>query len=58
MEPVGVFTRRDGEYMLLHRCLDCGCERHNRIAADDDFQYVLHLPDVNSAPVWELDQAA
>jgi hypothetical protein len=58
MMPVGVFTRRDGEYTLVHRCLDCGCERHNRIAADDDFQYVQLLPDLTTAPVWELDQAA
>jgi len=58
MMPIGVFTRRDGEHVLVHRCLDCGCQRHNRIAADDDFEYVQLLPDLTTAPVWELDKAA
>ena len=44
MAPVGVFTRRNGEYALMHRCLSCAIERHNRIAADDDFDRVLALP--------------
>jgi hypothetical protein len=46
MEPVGVFTRPKGEHVLVHRCLTCGFERHNRIAADDDFEAVLALPSV------------
>ena len=44
MEPIGSFQRRKGEYALVHRCLDCGLERFNRIAADDDFDLVLALP--------------
>lgn len=44
MAPRGVFTRLDGEYMVVHRCLGCSFERHNRIAADDDFDLVLQLP--------------
>ena len=44
MEPIGSFQRRNGEYVLVHRCLDCGLERFNRIAADDDFDLVLALP--------------
>jgi hypothetical protein len=44
MEPIGSFQRRKGEYVLVHRCLDCGLERFNRIAADDDFDLVLALP--------------
>jgi hypothetical protein len=28
----------------VHRCLSCGVERHNRIAADDHFDLVLALP--------------
>ena len=44
MEPIGNFQRRKGEYVLVHRCLDCGLERFNRIAADDDFDLVLTLP--------------
>ena len=44
MEPIGSFQRRKGEYVLVHRCHDCGLERFNRIAADDDFDLVLALP--------------
>lgn len=44
MTPVGAFTRPNGEHVLVHRCLGCGYERHNRIAADDDFAAVLALP--------------
>jgi hypothetical protein len=32
--------------MLLHHCLDCGVERRNRIAADDDYDLVLSLPEI------------
>lgn len=36
MEPVGVFTRRTGEYVLVHRCTKCHFERYNRVAGDDE----------------------
>ena len=44
MEPIGSFQRPNGEYVLVHCCLDCGLERFNRIAGDDDFDLVLFLP--------------
>lgn len=44
MRPVGAFLRERGEHVILHRCDGCGFERHNRIAADDDFVLVLRLP--------------
>jgi len=44
MQPVGSFQRAKGEFVLVHRCLGCGFERFNRIAADDDFELVLSLP--------------
>jgi ribosome biogenesis GTPase len=44
MAPVGAFVRPKGEHALVHRCLTCGFERYNRIAADDDFDLVLRLP--------------
>jgi RNHCP domain len=44
MEPIGNFQRRKGEHVLVHRCLDCGLERFNRIAGDDDFDLMLALP--------------
>ncbi|OLB37986.1 MAG: hypothetical protein AUH05_11795 [Ktedonobacter sp. 13_2_20CM_53_11] len=44
MEPIGSFQRPKGEHVIVHRCLGCGFERFNRIAADDDFELVLALP--------------
>jgi RNHCP domain len=44
MEPIGAFQRPNGEHVLVHRCLGCGFERFNRIAADDNFDLVLALP--------------
>lgn len=44
MAPVGVMSRRNGEQMILHRCLGCGKEAPNRIAADDDPITLLHIP--------------
>ena len=46
MAPVGYFVRPNGEHTLVHRCCECGAQRHNRIAADDDFALVLRLPDL------------
>ncbi len=46
MEPVGYFQRANEEYVLVHRCLGCDFERFNRIAADDDFERVLSLPEL------------
>lgn len=44
MAPIGAFTRAKGEHVVVHRCLTCGFQRHNRIAADDNFDLVLALP--------------
>ncbi len=46
MAPVGVLNRRNGEQMILHRCLGCGKEAPNRIAADDDPTALLHISPV------------
>lgn len=46
MKPIGVFTRRTGEYVLVHRCVRCGQERYNRIAGDDNFDLVTKLSTV------------
>lgn len=46
MAPIGMFVRSSGEHAVVHRCLSCGIERHNRIAADDDFALVLRLTDM------------
>lgn len=44
MQPIGQFQRPNGEYVLVHQCLDCAFERLNRIAADDNFDLVVSLP--------------
>jgi hypothetical protein len=36
MEPVAVWTRKDGEWAIIHRCRRCGKLTSNRIAADDN----------------------
>lgn len=46
MQPIGYFQRPNGEYVLVHRCLGCDFERFNRIAADDNFELVLSLPEL------------
>ena len=44
MEAIGYFQRPNEEYVIVHRCFECGLERFNRIAADDNFELVLSLP--------------
>ena len=51
MAPVGYFIRPNGEHAIVHRCLGCGTHRHVRIAADDDFELVLALPDRTDRPL-------
>ena len=46
MQAIGRFQRAKGEYVIVHRCLSCDFERFNRIAADDDFELVLELPEL------------
>lgn len=44
MTPIASFIRPNGEHAIVHRCLGCGVQRHNRIAADDNFELVQALP--------------
>jgi hypothetical protein len=44
MEPVGLTTRRNGEQVLVHRCLGCEAERVCRVAADDNPLAIMRLP--------------
>lgn len=55
MEPVSVFIRRNGEYVLVHKCLKCGFKRYNRIASDDDFDLVTKLSTIPS-PFYNQNQ--
>ncbi|MHC4250328.1 MAG: RNHCP domain-containing protein [Planctomycetota bacterium] len=43
MEPVGIATRYNGEWALIHRCRDCGTLRMNRTAGDDNPLPLLSL---------------
>lgn len=43
MPPIGVETRRTGEFVLLHRCQICQKLSKNRLAGDDDFALALTL---------------
>ena len=42
MAPVGV-ELKSGEYDIKHKCLQCGAEKINRAAADDDFDQIIKL---------------
>jgi hypothetical protein len=46
MAPIGYFYRPKGEQVVVHRCLGCGFERHNRVAADDNFLVLAELPEL------------
>ena len=43
MEPSGLCSRRNGEQVLVHRCLGCGVERVCRVAADDNPLVIMRL---------------
>lgn len=43
MEPVGKTYKKDGEEMVVHKCLKCGITSKNRIAGDDSFEGVEKL---------------
>jgi hypothetical protein len=59
MAPVGAFARAKGEQVIVHRCLACGLERHNRVAADDNVYVVMRLPVLQSPIVGpQTDRAA
>jgi RNHCP domain len=48
MEPVGLTQPRGKGLAVVHRCIDCGTKRVNRIAADplasDDLDALMALP--------------
>lgn len=51
MAPVATYHRRNGEQVIVHRCLGCDVERHCRVAADDHILTCLRLPLAAAAPV-------
>jgi hypothetical protein len=36
MEPIAITVRKDGEWILIHRCQGCGTLASNRTAGDDN----------------------
>jgi predicted nucleic acid-binding Zn-ribbon protein len=44
MAPVGKYYKPDGEEVLVHKCLECGDIKYNRVAGDDSFEKMAQLP--------------
>ena len=43
MEPVAISVRKDKEWIIIHRCIECGVLRENRVAGDDNEAVLLSL---------------
>jgi RNHCP domain len=43
MEPIAITVRKDGEWILIHRCHGCGTLSSNRTAADDNPLLLLRI---------------
>ena len=43
MRPIGLESREDGEWAVIHRCIGCGVLRTNRVAGDDHELALLAL---------------
>jgi hypothetical protein len=55
MEALTVFTRPDGEWMIVHQCLHCGELSTNRIAGDDNALALMRLA---LKPLQDVDRAS
>ena len=42
MRPVAIETKGE-DFIVLHRCVECGKERRNRTAPNDDFDAMLEI---------------
>ncbi len=36
MEPIAIWSRRGGDWAIIHQCRSCGALHSNRIAGDDN----------------------
>ncbi len=43
MEPLAIWSREEGEWALIHRCIVCGTLSSNRIAADDSAPLLVQV---------------
>lgn len=46
MRPIGV-DLKNGKYVVLHKCVKCGCEKRNKIIDDDNFNTVIKVSENN-----------
>lgn len=42
MEPSGV-DMKDGQYVIIHRCLVCGAKKRNKMSPQDNFEAILEI---------------
>ena len=43
MEPISVWVKPNGEWLILHRCENCGIIKSNRIAGDDNEAMLISI---------------
>ena len=43
MEPVAISVRQGKEWVIIHRCTECGILKENRTAGDDNAMALLSL---------------
>ena len=43
MEPIAITVRKDGEWVLIHRCNGCGVLHSNRTSGDDNALLLVRL---------------
>ena len=59
MEPIAITVRKDGEWILIHRCQGCGKLSSNRIAGDDNPLLLIRIAVKPLAqPPFPLDRLA
>jgi hypothetical protein len=59
MEPIAISVRKDGEWLLIHRCNGCGTLDSNRTAGDDNPLLLLRIAVKPLAqPPFPLDRLA
>jgi len=42
MEPISL-SQKNGEFVILHRCVKCGFERKNKVATNDNWDVIVKL---------------
>jgi len=46
MEPAALYQKH-GEWIVIHRCQECGTEKPNKLASDVNYETVLDLTQTN-----------